>query len=198
MNKRVILAGVLGGLAMFLWSSIAHMVLPLGRAGISEIPNEQTLLGSMHSALGTSPGLYFFPGMGSDPDMQHYEQKLAASPSGILIYHPPGGKALTPGQLATEFLTELSEALLLAWLIAQTRFESFIAKASFSAVAGLLAVLPTNMSYWNWYGFPSSYTFVYMFVEFMGFIVAGLVASSLLRPMTVNSFVLQKNAGVST
>ena len=52
--------------------------------------------------------------------MQQYEQKLAANPSGILIYHPPGAKALTPGQLVTEFLTEVAEALLLASLLAQT------------------------------------------------------------------------------
>ena len=41
MAKRVLIAGVLGGIAMFLWSSIAHMVLPLGMTGIQEIPNEQ-------------------------------------------------------------------------------------------------------------------------------------------------------------
>jgi hypothetical protein len=37
MTKRALLAGLLGGIAMFIWSSLAHMVLPL-EAGIKEIP----------------------------------------------------------------------------------------------------------------------------------------------------------------
>jgi len=41
---RVFLAGILGGIAMFVWTSIAHTVLPLGEAGIREIPNEKTVL----------------------------------------------------------------------------------------------------------------------------------------------------------
>jgi hypothetical protein len=34
MTKRILLAGLLGGLAMFIWQSVAHVVLPLGEAGI--------------------------------------------------------------------------------------------------------------------------------------------------------------------
>lgn len=39
MTRRILLAGVLGGLAMFLWASVAHMVLGLGSLGIQDIPN---------------------------------------------------------------------------------------------------------------------------------------------------------------
>jgi hypothetical protein len=38
MTKRYFIAGVLGGIVMFIWTSIAHMALPLGEAGIREIP----------------------------------------------------------------------------------------------------------------------------------------------------------------
>jgi hypothetical protein len=40
MSTRVLLAGILGGIAMFVWTTIAHMVLPLGEAGFREIPDE--------------------------------------------------------------------------------------------------------------------------------------------------------------
>ena len=40
MTKRILLAGVLGGIAMFVWASLAHMVLPLGQTGIKEIPTK--------------------------------------------------------------------------------------------------------------------------------------------------------------
>jgi hypothetical protein len=58
----VLIAGVLGALAMFFWIFIAHMALPLGEAGIRQIGNEGPLLAAMKSTL-QSPGMYMFPNM---------------------------------------------------------------------------------------------------------------------------------------
>ncbi|HEY1203775.1 MAG: hypothetical protein ABSH46_02910 [Bryobacteraceae bacterium] len=67
-TSRIVLAGVLGGIAMFAWMSVAHMVLPLGSTGIGEINrNEPALLAEMHNALGEYSGLYMFPSFGSKP-----------------------------------------------------------------------------------------------------------------------------------
>jgi hypothetical protein len=79
MTKRVLLAGLLGGIAMFVWTSLAHMVLPLGAAGFKEIPNEPAVLASMRASLGDQSGLYFFPGLGLGPDATP-QQKQAAAP----------------------------------------------------------------------------------------------------------------------
>lgn len=191
MMKRVLLAGVLGGIAMFVWSSTAHVALSLGKTGIKEIPNEQAVLSGMQAQLGGTSGLYAFPGMGLGPNptrqeenaaMQQYDQKLAASPSGLLIYHPPGAKALSPGQLVTEFLTELAEALLLAWLLAQTSLVTLASRMGFVTIVALMAAITTNVPYWNWYGFPASYTTAYMSIEFVDYLVAGLVAALILKP----------------
>jgi len=183
MTKRVFLAGLLGGLAMFVWSSVAHVALPLGQTGIKEIPNEPAVLSAMHTALGETPGMYAFPGLGQ-ADMKQYAQKLAANPSGILIYHPPGAQALTAGQLVTEFLTELIESLLVVFLLAQTQLSSFGARVGFVVIAGVVAALVTNVSYWNWYGFPSSYTAAYMAIQIVGFLCVGLVAGAMVKPTT--------------
>ena len=64
MSKRIWLAGLLGAIGMFVWASMAHIVLPLGTAGISEVPNEASVLAAMQASIGTTSGLYFFPGMG--------------------------------------------------------------------------------------------------------------------------------------
>ncbi len=61
---RILIAGILGGIVMFIWTSIAHMALPLGEAGINEIPNESAVLGAMQSSIGDKTGLYIFPGLG--------------------------------------------------------------------------------------------------------------------------------------
>ena len=37
---RIILAGIAGGIAMFIWTNCSHTILPLGEAGVRMLPNE--------------------------------------------------------------------------------------------------------------------------------------------------------------
>jgi hypothetical protein len=181
--RRILLAGLAGGVAMFVWASVAHMALPLGSTGVSQIEaNEQPVLAQMQQTLGRKSGMYLFPAMDKGGSMQDYERKLAASPSGLLIYHPPGQPGMTAGQLLTEFLTELAQALLAAFLLAQTRLHGYGSRVAFVAAAGVLASLATNVSYWNWYGFPAAYTVAYMIIEIGGFLAAGLAIAALSKP----------------
>lgn len=189
MAKRIVLAAVLGGLAMFLWSSIAHMALGLGSLGVHDIPNEQAMMGVMKSNLPQS-GFYFFPGLGLAPGasraernaaMNVYQQKVANGPSGILIYHPSGQKAISAGQLLTELGTNVVQALLAATLLAFAGLRNYGARVGFVALAGVMAGITTNISYWTWYGFPGSYTAGYAFTEIMGYVCIGLVAAAIVK-----------------
>ncbi len=105
---KILLAGILGGIAMFIWTSIAHLGLPLGEAGIRKIPNESAVLSAMQSNIGEQTGLYIFPGPGMGKNatrqekneaMKRMREKLAVNPSGILMYHAPG-RPFTFGQMA--------------------------------------------------------------------------------------------------
>ena len=187
---RILLAGILGGIAMFIWTSLAHMALPLGEAGISEIPNESAVLDAMKSSMGDKTGLYIFPGLGIGKDATHeqkseamkqMQQRIATNPSGILMYHPPGRPFGFGKSLAVEFSTEVLQAILVIWLLAQTRIESFGGRVGFVVIAGILAAITTNVSYWNWYGFPGVYTASYILIEVVGFALVGIVAAMLLR-----------------
>jgi hypothetical protein len=118
--------------------------------------------------------------------MKQYEAKLASSPSGLLIYHPPGRKALTLWQLITEFLTELVEVLLAVYLLAQTRLTTFGARLAFFTVIGIISGIATNIPYWNWYGFPGTYTVAAVSIQVIGFIVAGAIAAMMMRERAPN------------
>ena len=88
---------------------------------------------------------------------------------------------MSPMQFVTEFLLEMFEVFLAVFLLAQTRLTSYAARVAFVAGLGVLASLGTNISYWNWYGFPGSYTAAYMVTQFVGFLVAGLVVAAMTR-----------------
>ena len=194
MMKRILLAGILGGIAMFIWTSLAHVVLPLGEIGVQEIPGEPAVLSAMQTSLGTSSGLYFFPGTGLPPGasreqrsaaMKEYGAKLANHPSGILIYHPPGVQPMSASQLIAELLKEILQSLIVVFLLAQTRLATFSGRVGFITLAGIMAAVTTNVSYWNWYGFPANYTAAYMFIEIIGYAAAGCVAALLLKKTIV-------------
>jgi hypothetical protein len=179
---RTILAGLVGGIAMFIWTSIAHMALPLGHTGFSGIPDEASVMASMQKAIGRHSGLYFFPWV--DPRqsnaMAEETVKLKTSPSGLLIYRPPGGDGMTASMLIVEFAKEVAVSLIAAFLLARTILAAYAARVGFVALIGLAATLTTNMSYWNWYGFPTDYTLAAMVTEFVAYVAAGLVIAAIL------------------
>jgi hypothetical protein len=193
---KILLAGILGAIAMFIWTAIAHMALPLGEAGIAEIPNESAVLSAMQSNIGDQTGLYIFPGPGvgknatrreKEEAMKHMGEKIATNPSGILMYHPPGRPLAIGKLLGVEFATELLEAILVVFLLAQTRIARFAGRVGFVLVAGILAAIATNVSYWNWYGFPSVYTASYILIQIVGFFLVGIVAALMLRKTTLGT-----------
>jgi hypothetical protein len=184
MNIRVLVAGILGGIAMFIWSFIAHDLLPLGEIGMREFRDEGAVLDAMKTNLGDAEGLYHFPGHRAGPNATRQEkedamkramEKAASGPSGILLYHPT--RQFSFGKLlGIEFATELIEAILIVCLLAQTRIDTFFGRVSFVLFAGILAAIATNVPYWNWYGFPCIYTVSYMSIQIIGFLCVGIVA----------------------
>src|SRR5436190_22537320 len=111
MTKRILLAAVLGGIALFIWGSVSHLGLGLGEIGIKELPNEPAVLAALKTGI-SDPGFYFFPGMGvpagasaeqKNAAAKKFEEKYMAGPTGILIYHPNGTKPFSLARLGIQF-----------------------------------------------------------------------------------------------
>jgi hypothetical protein len=193
-GTRIVLAGLLGAIAMFFWSFVSHELLPLGEAGVQNTKDDEALLSELKSTVKNKEGFYMYPDMGLAPDATHaqqsaamekYSEKVEKNPHGLFLYHPAGSHPMNMRKFLTiEFITELCEALLAVWLLAQTRIVSFGGRLGFVTVAGIMAAISTNVSYWNWYGFPGNYTASYMFIEVVGFFLVGLVAAIMFRRVT--------------
>ena len=190
MAKRVAIAGILGGLTMFVWMFVAHDFLPLGELGVGEIPNEALVLSAMQTAI-PQAGLFLFPGMGLGPNptmaqrnaaMPAYMKKYEQSPHGFLVYHPPSGAFNFGGALAREGALNLLEGLLAAWLLSMAAAgKAYSARAGFVVILGALASVTTNLEYWNWYDFPGNYVAGYMVTQIIGFTLVGLVVAAFVK-----------------
>lgn len=174
---RVLIAGILGGIAMFIWTSIAHVATPLGFVGFSPMQNEQAALDAMHASMGDKSGLYIFP-YGDPKDqnaMATVAEKEKTNPSGLVIYHPPGGGTeMTATTLVSEFAKETVQALIAAFLLSMTVLAGFGTRVAFVTLIGVSAGLATNASYFIWYGFPLDYTLTQIFIEIVGALFAGV------------------------
>jgi hypothetical protein len=174
---RVVIAGILGGIAMFIWSTIAHVALPLGQVGLSQMPDEAAVLAAAHASNGDKDGLYFFPWVDpKDPQMMQKEAAaIKANPSGLLLYHAPGhGLVSMAGPLIGEFLKEVLEALIAAFLLSLAVVGTYFGRAGFVTLIGVAATVTTTVSYWIWYGFPTDFTLAAMVIEIGDYLAAGL------------------------
>jgi hypothetical protein len=174
--KRIVIAGVLAGLAMFAWESIAHMALPLGEMGISALPNEAAVRAALAGHMGSADGLYFFPDM-------RVNQNPAAGPWGLLLYHPQ--LSFSYAVMGWEALTELVQGLALALLVALAGVPGFGRRLAIAALVGIAAAFSTSPSYTIWYGFPEAYTIAQMLVVLGDYLAGGLVVAWLLKPRAV-------------
>jgi hypothetical protein len=185
MTKRVVIGGVLAGVLMFVWSSIAHVVLPIGQMGFSTISNEDAVLTLMKANMPSS-GLYFLPGhefmtaapAQRDAAMKALIEKQKATGSAFIIYHPNGGEDVSPKTLGLEFLSDLFAGWIFAFALwaALPRVVSFGGRVVFVTALGLLPFIVSDFSQWNWYGYPT----VYELAQILDYGVGALLASILL------------------
>ncbi len=168
---RILIAGVLGGIAMFVWASLAHLVLPLGTMGISTLPNEPAAVQALHAAVGEKSGLFLFP-----------STDAKGGPSGFLAYSAGNVMAMTPSTLGEEVALEVIQSLIAAGLVAMAAVTAYWRRVGFVALVGVAASLCTSGSYWVWYRFPTDYTLGYMFTDILRYVAAGLVIAALVRP----------------
>lgn len=170
--KRILIAGILAGLAMFAWEALAHMVGPLGTMGLSTMPNEGAVRTALAAQLGAADALYFFPAMemGDTP---------TAGPWGLLLYHPQFAFSWTV--MGWEALVELVMGVALALLVGLTGVTGFGRRMAIAVLVGVAAAFAVSPSYTIWYGFPAAYTLGQMIVAFGDYVVGGLVVAWLVK-----------------
>jgi hypothetical protein len=184
---RALIGGIVAGIVVFVWGAISHMVLPTGKMGIKQIPNEEAVVSAMKASI-QEPGFYFFPGMDMTREPTPEEQsawnaKYMAGPNGVLVYHPTGSAPLSPKQLLTELASNIAAALLAAFVVSHVA-AGFGRRAIIVTLMGLFAWFSISISWWNWYGFPFSTIFTEAIDQIGGWLFGGLTLAAIVKPPT--------------
>ena len=189
MNARLLMAALLGGLAIFFWGFVSHMLLPLGTVGMGVATNEEAAIGALKESLPAQEGIYIIPGLAPDKyedpaAVAAYSAKALANPSAFVVYQPVGhdGMEMT-GNLGKELAANIVSALLLAVLFGLTG-GGLGRRLGVAAIVGLSASLATHVPYWNWYRFPLDFTIAAIAQTVVGALLAALVISMVLGRTT--------------
>jgi hypothetical protein len=183
---RLLIAGLLGGIAMFIWTSMAHTALPLGQMGVQEIPNDAAVIATLQGALGDKDGLYLFPGSGAGGKAEDaaarktMEERTAKEASGLLVYHPPGRDTAMGPYIGRELALEIVQTLILAWLVSTLAVSSFGGRTLAAVAVGAVVAIGTNGSNLIWYGYPPAFTHAAIIMQLVGYAVAGAVIAAIL------------------
>ncbi|MCL5744591.1 MAG: hypothetical protein M1541_11795 [Acidobacteria bacterium] len=140
-TKFLLLATLLGGLTIFPWGALSHVALEVP-GSLMPLRDGTAVIDAIRSQAPNN-GVYFDPRgllavVSLRPDMADKSQAMGAN-------------------LAIEFVSNCLNALLLAFLLLNSRVSSVLACGGLGALAGALAFTGIAVSYWNWYGFLTSF-----------------------------------------
>ena len=193
MIKRVFIAGLLGGVAMFIWGSVSHMALGLEESAVKDLPNEGPITAAMQVGI-KEPGFYFFPGMEVNAKatkeekaaaQKKWNEKYAAGPRGVVIFYPTGQNFNFPKKLALQLAAQIAVGILLAIIVAQSASRSYAGRLAMVTLIGLIPFLMSGFPYWNWYAFPRDFTVVEFIDRVLTIFCGGLVVAAMAKPASV-------------
>ena len=175
---RVLVAGLIGGILMFLWGVVAHMALGLGNVGLKQPASESVVLSTLHEGLGDKAGVYILPSldpkkMGDPAEVIAYQQQAIRSPYAWVVYMPQGDDMTRMGpQIGRQWASDTLSALALAFVMGLAGL-GFRRRLALAAVAVAFAWLSTMVPYWNWYRFPLDFTWAALIEQLIGWLIAG-------------------------
>ncbi len=184
---RVLLSGIVGGILIFGWGYVVHAILPFGRMGLSEVPDEAKWQATLDGAI-DQPGLYFFPWAKAKPtkeELAAWAEKWKAGPSGLLVLQAKGKDPTDKRTLGIEAGSNILFALIASWILTLAA-ATYAARVAIVTMLGILSWLAVDVSLWNWYGFPTDYLLGQLADHAGGALIAGLAMAAIMRPPSMD------------
>jgi len=186
--KSIVIGGVLGGLVMFFWGFVAHMLLPLGEVGMVEapLPQQEAVIATLKDNLQQGAGVYIVPmemaAMGDKDKAAAFGARALANPYAFIVYQPQGTDVMNQmgSNLGIEWATNTLSALLAAFLVSFAAV-GFGKRVLLVLVAGVFGWVTNAVPMWNWYRFPADFTGAALVEQGVGWLLAGLAIAWALK-----------------
>jgi hypothetical protein len=161
-----LIAAVVGGIVLFLWTGLTQNFLPWGIKAVDEPKRKEDGL-KVGSAIA---------------EMTTNGMAIISEPVVAFVVVKPGSSYHMGRYFAIEFVTQLLVGAVLAGILLMTQGQVLETRLLLIALVGLAGVTSIDLQYWNWWGFSNRYTFGLAFNRLVGYLIAGgIVANFILR-----------------
>lgn len=180
--KKVLLAGLAGGIVVFLWSAVSWMALPFHAASLRNVPTPQAEVEGFLSGLGES-GVYHYPGMPPSSDqMPEFAERMRRGPRvTMMVYRAEGAEPFPPMNFAINLLAGIASAVIAAALLAAAGIAGYGRRVVFVASLGLFVTLTHIVPAWVWWSYPPSFAVAEVVDALAAWALAGLVIARIVR-----------------
>lgn len=175
MLRKLILGGVLGGIILFIWSALSWMVLPWHMKTLQSFKDDNAV-SQILTANSTQSGMYMLP----SPQMKTSQATPSQGPVMFAAVRLEGMPSMVR-EMIIQFIIQIVAAFLVTWLVMKTAGLSYLGRVGFVIVFALTAGIVTDLPYWNWFSFDTSYTLVALADLMVGWFLAGLVIAKIAR-----------------
>ena len=169
-------AGVIAGIAVFLWGGLAHLALGLGGESTFKRmpPAAEAALAQVKE-----PGLYIFP---FTKDMNEMSKAIEKNPYGLMVFTPAGVPMNMGSLMGMQALGDILACLVAAWMFSLVlpRLTGFASRVGFVMALGLFSFLTSELPYWNWYHFPADFSAFALVFKLTAALLAGVVLTLLM------------------
>jgi len=191
--KRIIIAGIVGGIVYTIWGALAWMVLGIHDWTSVKITDEDAVVAILNENI-TQEGVYFFPAM-PEPSSTMSEAEISAQtdqwmekyrrgPIGMIAYRPHGADPMMTSMYISGVIISILAALIVAWLLSRSTAmsQSYLARVSFCGTLAIFASIVTHVAFWNWMLMPFDYTIAMVLDVVLGWVVTGAVIAAIVKP----------------
>ena len=168
---------LLSTVAVFIASSVIHMLVPIHKSDYKSVPDEGRLLDALRP-LNLAPGEYYFPWCADMREMKkpEYMQKRITGPVGTITVTPPGPPTITKNLLQWTLFT-LVIAMFTAYIgyHALDRGTPFASVLRVTGAVAMLGFAPAYVHSAIWKGLSWSTTFKFVFDGIIYGLVMGAI-----------------------
>lgn len=181
MLKKVIIAGLIGGLTLIIWAILINGLLGFRyRLDMKMVPNEPQVYQILKENI-TEPGRYL-----CNPALTESGMFPENQPVFSILYGGMGHEAAGPLSVILDFLYAFATATLCAWLLSKTSertISSYPRKVFFVIMTGLLFAFYSDIKKYGIGNYPLNDTLILTFHNLILWTVLGLVISLFIKPI---------------
>jgi len=181
MLKKVIIAGLIGGLTLIIWAILIDGLFGFRyRIDMKKVPNEPQVYQILKENI-TEPGRYL-----CNPALTESNMFPENQPVFSILYGGMGHEAAGPLSVILDFIYAFITATLCAWLLSLTSeriISSYPQKVFFVIITGVLFAFFSDIKKYGIGNYPLNDTLIMTFHNIILWTVLGLVISLFIKPI---------------